>query len=374
MHTQTTLVRAETPQAVLRALFRYPQVWPTILAAAGVAPYEVALWARQDGAAELEKAAGWLAVGQHPGHYKPLLEVAGSHLRAGELPEALTIFRWAYHIWQTTPPHAPQYYADGVKLLGQWGECLLRLEHPEAAQTCWAQALPYIHDAETLRRLARLVERLDAQRAYPRLLEQALHHATPGAGELWERWQRMAQPGVTAETPPLPAPAVAADAPGVGLFADVANLELVCGEQYGYGYGLDYGQLARAAAAHGPLQVQQAFTPDIPETRGVRDHLTTAGFAVDLVRPKRSQGRITANADAALAAHAVRWAGAARMGRIEVWSGDGDFLCVREVIAEAYPAVTVAFRRFEQGTAASIRALPEWQPIPTHCVVPRAIV
>ncbi|MBN2001734.1 MAG: NYN domain-containing protein [Anaerolineae bacterium] len=374
MQMQTTLVRADTPHAILRALLRHPRVLPAILAEAGVAPHEIALWARQDGAMDLEKAAGWLAVGQQPGRYKPLLEVAGSHLRAGELTEALAIFRWAYQIWQTTPAYGPQYYADGVKLLTQWGECLLRLDQPHAARRYWLQALNFVRDAETMRRLSRQVERLDAYHAYPFILEHALHRALPGAPELWERWQRVLTAESSAADPrALPLDA-RNDAPGVGVFADIANLDLVCGEQYGYGYCLDYKRLARSSAAYGPLQVRQAFTPDIPETRFLREFLTAAGFAVNLLRPKRSHGRITANADVALAAHAVRWAGAAQIGRIEIWSGDGDFLCVREVIAEAYPTITIAFRSFENGTASGIRALTEWEPIPHDCVVRRECI
>jgi hypothetical protein len=52
------------------------------------------------------------------------------------------------------------------------------------------------------------------------------------------------------------------------------------------------------------------------------------------------------------------------VGRIELWTGDGDFLRVREAITQAWPEVDVAFRSFEAGTAPGIRLLGEdWEPI-----------
>jgi hypothetical protein len=104
--------------------------------------------------------------------------------------------------------------------------------------------------------------------------------------------------------------------------------------------------------------------PDLPDTLPVREHLAAASFTVYLHSPKRSHGRITANADAVMAAWAVRWAGSGEVGRVELWTGDGDFLAVRDVIRQGWPAVTVAFRSFPVGTAANIQRLGEdWAPI-----------
>jgi hypothetical protein len=146
--------------------------------------------------------------------------------------------------------------------------------------------------------------------------------------------------------------------------ADVANLDLVCADQFGYGRRLEYGRLLRAAGRYGSVPVKIAFVPDMPETLAIREHLARVGFEIDLKRPKRSHGRLEANADTAMAAAAVRWATDAEVGRVELWTGDGDFLKVREVVGHARPEVTVAFRSFEVGTAAGIRRLgADWSPI-----------
>lgn len=153
--------------------------------------------------------------------------------------------------------------------------------------------------------------------------------------------------------------------------ADVANLDMVCRDQYGFGRRLDYGQLLRVAERLGPIRAKIAFVPDIPETLAVRQHLAQVGFEMDLKRPKRSNGRLVANADTAMAAAAVRWASDALTGRVELWTGDGDFLKVREVVAQTWPEVGVAFRSFEVGTAADIRRLGEdWIPIGSEYLQP----
>ena len=54
---------------------------------------------------------------------------------------------------------------------------------------------------------------------------------------------------------------------------------------------------------------------------------------------------------------AVRWASDPAVGRVELWTGDGDFVKVREVVAAAWPKVAVTFRSFEAGTAWAIRRL-----------------
>jgi hypothetical protein len=146
--------------------------------------------------------------------------------------------------------------------------------------------------------------------------------------------------------------------------ADVANLDMVCHDQYGFGRQLDYGRLLARARKHGLVQAQIAFVPDIPETRAVRRELIQAGFEIDLKRPKRSRGRLVANADTAMSAAAVRWASEPTVGRVELWTGDGDFVKVREVVAAAWPEVTVTFRSFAAGTAGAIRRLGrDWMSI-----------
>ena len=360
----------DVPQALIHALFRYPEALQLVLDEAGLAPHEVAMWARQVGSApEIEKLAGWLSVGWKSGHYKPLLEVASSHLRAGELLDALPVFRWAYRSWRAVPDASPKFRYDGVKLLALWGECLHRLNQPEEARKRWLWSLVLIQDADTLTRLARTIERTGAKDEYQAVLKEALQRGLPGAGALWQRWQRMATAGVP-EVLEAPASATAEpgtpppDAPGVAVMADVANLDMGCGDQYGFGRRLDYGRLLQAAEQRGRVQVKLAFVPDIPDTLAVREHLEQAGFELDLKRPKRSHGRIVANADTAMASFAVRWASDPQIGRVELWTGDGDFLKAREAINQAWPDVAVAFRSFEGGTATGIRRLGDaWSPI-----------
>lgn len=363
----------DVPQALIHALFRRPRVLQFVLDDAGLAPHEVAMWARQvGGAPEIEKLAGWLSVGRQLGRYKPLLEVAGSHLRAGDLLEALPVFRWAYHAWRAAPTDSRKYRDDGVKLLALWGECLYQLNLPHEAQRRWLRSLTLIQDAEMLARLVRTIERTGATREYHAVLEQALQLDSPGAVELWQRWQRIMHTPV--ETPPVaiePGDRQPPGSPGVAVMADVANLDLACGDQYGFGRRLDYGQLLQAAERHGPVQVRLAFVPDLPDTLAVRQHLERAGFQVDLKRPKRSHGRIVANADTAMAAFAVRWASDPQIGRVELWTGDGDFLKVREAINQAWADVEVAFRSFEVGTAAAIQRLEHaWDPIAPQYLQP----
>ncbi len=356
----------EVPQALIQALFRYPVALQTALDAAGVAPHELAMWARRVGdAPEIEKLAGWLSVGQQPGYYKPILEVAAGHLRAGELLEALPVFRWAFYAWQAAPADAPGRRADGLKLLAQWGECLYRLGQPAGAQDKWLRALPLITDAEALTRLVRVIERTGAGAQYAAVLTAARDRALPGAEALWQRWQRLtATPPWTEPEAPAPAGAPPADAPGSAVLADVANLELVCGDQFGYGRRLDYGRLLAVAERQGPVRAKVAFVPDLPDTLPVRDHLAQVGFTVELQRPKRSHGRIAANVDALMGAAAARWATAPGIGRVELWTGDGDFLPVRTLIRQTWPHVTVAFRSFQAGTAAEIQRLAgDWLPI-----------
>ena len=355
----------EVPQALIQALFRYPVALQTALDAAGVAPHELAMWARRAGdAPEIEKLAGWLSVGQQPGHYKPILEVAAGHLRAGELLEALPVFRWAYYAWQGAPTSAPGRRADGVKLLARWGECLYRLGQAAGAQDKWLRALPLISDEEALTRLARVIERTGAGTEYEAVLTAARGLALPGADALWQRYQRLTATPPWQEDPEPALTAAPPDAPGVAVLADVANLELVCGDQFGYGRRLDYGRLLAAAGQAGPVRVKVAFVPDLPDTLPVRAHLAEAGFDLELQRPKRSHGRIAANADAVLGAAAARWASAPEIGRVELWTGDGDFVKVRDLIRQAWPRVTVAFRSFLAGTAAEIQRLEsDWQPI-----------
>ena len=365
--------RRDVPQALIHALFRHPRTLQWLLDDAGLAPHEVAMWARQVGAApEIEKLAGWLSVGRQLGRYKPLLEVAGSHLRAGDLLEALPVFRWAYHAWRAAAADDRKYRDDGVKLLASWGECLYQLNLPHEAQRRWLRSLTLIQDAEMLARLVRTIERTGATREYHAVLEQALQLDSPGAVELWQRWQRITETPV--ETPPVAAEPEDGQPPGspaVAVMADVANLDLACGDQYGFGRQWDYGQLLQAAEHHGPVQVKLAFVPDLPDTLAVRHHLEQAGFQLDLKRPKRSHGRIVANADTAMAAYAVRWASDPHIGRVELWTGDGDFLKVREAINQAWADVQVAFRSFEVGTAAAIQRLEDaWDPIPPQYLQP----
>lgn len=364
----------DVPQALIYALFRHPQTLQLVLDDAGLAPHEVAMWARQVGAVpEIEKLAGWLSVGQELGHYKPLLEVAGSHLRAGDLLEALPVFRWAYHIWRAAPDGHRKHRYDGAKLLASWGECLYRLNLPNEAQKRWLRALTLVQDTETLTRLARTIERAGAAREYQALLREALQRDLPGAVALWQRWQRINETGRHEDERHVTCSGggVREMAAGVAVMADVANLDMVCSDQYGFGRRLDYGRLLRAAGRHGPVQVRLAFVPDIPETLTVRQHLAQVGFQIDLKRPKRSHGRMVANADTAMASFAVRWASEPQIGRVELWTGDGDFLKVREAINQVWSDVAVAFRSFETGTAAGIQRLGDaWEPIGPQCLQP----
>lgn len=363
----TEAFAVDVPEVLIHALFRQPQALELVLADAGLPPHAVAMWARQTGVgAEIEQQAGWLSVAQQPGRYKPLLEVAGSHWRAGETLEALPIFRWAYQAWQQTPAQGGKYYSDGIKLLAQWGACLYQLEHMDAARQCWLRALNLIQDEEALGRLAQTIERVGAREDYGVMVEQAVDAGLPGAQRLWQRWLRLqeADEAATDDDEALPAPAPAPDAPGVAVLVDVANLDMVCRDQYGFERRVDYQRLLQAAAQYGPVQVKLAFVPDIPDTLAVQEQLAASGFTVDLLRPKRSHGRIVANADTAMAAYATRWASDPGIGRLELWTGDGDFLRAREAVKEAWPEVTVAFRSFTTGTAARIQALGEdWLPI-----------
>jgi len=355
-------------------MFRQPWALQSALQEADLAPHELAMWARQQGTLpEVEKLAGWLSVGQHPGYYKPLLEVAASHLRAGELVEALPVFRWAYQAWQAAPNAAPGHRYDGAKLLALWGDCFYRLQQPDEAQRRWMWALAVVPNAEMLNRLARTIEKAGAAQACQAVLAEAHRRGLPGAQALWRRWQRLVQteqPDLSIQTDPAPVLA-SPDGSGVAVMADVANLDLVCGEQFGYNRRLDYGRLLKATAGCGPVRVKMAFVPDIPETLEVREHLQEAGFEIDLKQPKRSRGRIVANADTAMASWAVRWASDPQIGRIELWTGDGDFVKVREVVDQAWPQVQVAFRSFELGTAAAIQSLgADWDPIGTPYLHP----
>ena len=375
---------ARVPQALIRALFRHPQTLQAALADARLAPRDLAMWARQTGAApDIEKLAGWLSVGQQLGRYKPLLEAAASHLRAGDLFDALPVFRWAYQSWQSSGPSGDGlgYRYDGAKLLALWGECLYRLDEPDQARERWLWCLAVTPDAETLTRLARTMERVGAVAESERVLAEAARRRMPGAEDLLHRCRHLAVASDPVSTSKRYDPAVDGGNPRpridilstakdgdpkspVAVMADVANLDLVCGDQYGLDRRLDYGRLLQAAGNHGPVQACIAFVPDIPETLAVRQHLAGAGFDVELKRPKRSHGRIAADADAAIAASAVRWAGSGQVGRLELWTGDGDLLAVRQVVGQAWPAVTVAFRSFEVGTAGDIRRLgADWAPI-----------
>jgi hypothetical protein len=374
------------PQAVMQALVRHPQALSQILDEAGVAPHEVALWARQAGIeGDIEQRAGWLSVGKRPGAYKPLLELAGSHLRGQALVEALPLFRWAFLAWRDADPGSARYYADGAKLLAQWGACLYRLGQGGEARRRWLEALNAIRTEEDLGRLLRMIEACEATRDYDIIIEQALRRNLPGAGGLWRRWQRLqdgtvdahaeSRDSITPEGVPdshvighdeatTDAAATGGVATGIAVMADVANLDMVCRDQYGYQQRLDYGRLLAASARRGPVRAKIAFVPDIPETRETQAHLEEAGFTVDLLTPKRSHGRLAANADTAMAAYAVRWASSDEVGRLELWTGDGDFLRVRDAVQQAWPEVVVAFRSFEVGTAAAIKALGSaWEPI-----------
>jgi hypothetical protein len=222
------------------------------------------------------------------------------------------------------------------------------------------------------------MEQLGAVDACRAVLDEARRLKLDGAEALWQRRQQADRRGGASDEqsrivlPPgdagtagamtsgaMTSPLQAGDEMGVAVMADVANLDLLCGEQYGYHRQLDYGRLAQDAAQHGPLRAKVAFVPDIPETQAVRAHLAKTGFEIDLKRPKRSHGRFVANADTAMAATAVRWAAQGQVHRLELWTGDGDFCKVREVVREAWPEVHVVFRSLDAGTAVAIRRLGE---------------
>jgi len=366
----------DVPSLLIRALFRHPESLQTILRDAGLAPHDLARWARQIGASpDIEKLAGWLGVGQQPGHYKPLLEVACSHLRAGDWHEALPVFRWAYREWLSAPQRTPIYYADGTRLLARWGECLHRLGHFREAQAKWLLALDSVLDESALSRVLRVIAGVSDEHARQLVLAKALRHGLPGAKAALE--QRQPHADVLCElSARQPAATDAQDetgenreATGIAVMADVANLDMACRDQYGPGSRPAYDRLLREAEQCGPVHVKLAFVPDVPATLISRHRLAQVGFVVDLKRPKRSHGRLVANADTAMAAAAVRWASDARIGRVELWTGDGDFIKVREVIGDAWPGVAVAFRSFEIGTATAIRRLgQDWHPVGAHCL------
>lgn len=387
------------PGSLIRALLHsQPEALEAALDEAGLEASDLAAWARQAGAGrEVEKLAGWLSVGHQPDDYAALIDVAAGHLRAGELLEAVPVFRWAYQVWRAASVAGPAHRYDGTKLLALWGECLYRLGQPADARERWQWALALVPDGETLSRLARTVARAGAMVQYEELVAEACRRSLPGAGALpalatsSRSWRHSPSStgqmgsdigdGPKAALPlpvpvepeagpqpllPRPQPPATGGAHGksVAVMADVANLDMVCRDQYGPGWRLDYGRLLRAAAQHGPLGTRIAFVPDLYETRAVRQHLAEVGFDLDLKRPKRWHGRIVANADTAMAASAVRWAGSGQVGRLELWTGDGDFCKVREVIGQAWPEVTVAFRSFEAGTSGDIRRLGEdWSAI-----------
>lgn len=369
------LSTTDVPQVLIHTLFRHPELVPVVLDDAGLPPHEIAMWARQTGnAPEIEKLAGWLSVAQALDYYKPLLEVAATHLRAGDYIEALPVFRWAYQRWQRRA-HSPKDAADGVKLLALWGECLYQLGDTTTAQRCWKRALDNVQGPAALERLMRTIERLEANVAYTAILNEATRRHLAGATRLWARWERLqANPSdaeAAAPQPPVPAPtststpeAKAAAQMGIAVLADVANLDMVCREQFGYSSRLDYQHLLQRTAQWGTVRVKQAFVPDIPATLATRADLADAGFEIDLLKPKRSHGRMVANADTAMAAYAVRWAADPQVARLELWTGDGDFLRAREAVHALCPDVAVTFRSFEAGTAAGIRLLADaWQPI-----------
>lgn len=359
----------DVPQALIRALFRQPSALETVLGEADLTPRDVAMWARRLGAGpDIEKLAGWLAVGQQPGAYRPLLEVAASHLRAGEPHAALPVFRWAYHAWRSAPDDGRRH-EHGLKLLARWGQCLYQLERRDEARDKWLWALQLVSDEQGLRRLVRVMEEAGAAEVSQSVLTEARWRRLPGAEALARHRQRLAELTVAAPRSASEAAPAAAVRGDVAVVADVANLDMVCGEQYGFHRRLDYGRLLGVARQAGHLRVRLAFVPDIPETLAVRQHLADVGFEVDLQRPKRTNGRVSANADAAIAAAAVRWASEPDMARVELWTGDGDFLKVRDVIRQAWPSVAVVFRGFEAGTAAAIQRLEsDWEPIDVECL------
>ena len=362
----------DVPRILISTLFRHPEALREVLGDAALPPHILAIWARQTGgASEVEKLAGWLAVGERQGHYKPLLEVAASHLRAGDTMEALPVFRWAYHTWRTSTPPRAAHRRDGLKLLALWGECLFRLGEHREAERRWLPALSLVAGEDDMVYLARVIERTGSTEEYRTVIEAAVRQRLPGAGSQDRRRERIMTATLDAEarSPLMEQEGRPGRGPGIAVLADVANLDMVCRDQYGQDRRPDYGHLLQLARSAGTVRVKSAYVPDLPETLAVRQHLAAEGFAVDLLQPKRQRGRWVANADTAMASFAVRWASDPLIGCIEMWTGDGDFLRTRDAIREAWPQVRVVFRSFEHGTAAGIRQLAEdWQPVTAQCL------
>ena len=285
--------------------------------------------------------------------YRSILEAAVGRLRDDEAGPALLLLQQAYQLWQATAAAGPRYDYDGTKIMALGGECLYRLGRPAEAQARWLDALKLAPDAATLDRLVRTMHRCGAVQESAAVLAAARCR-----GPVASTTQTHLAP-----EPPHASLSLPIKAPGVAVLADVANLDMVCRDQYGWGQRPDYRHLLGLAERYGPLRARIAFVPDMPETRAVRRHLLAAGFELDLKQPKRSHGRLVADTDAAMAAAAVRWAGEDDVQRVELWTGDGDFLRVREIVHQARPRVVVAFRSFTAGTAMGIRRLPEWSPI-----------
>ena len=311
--------------------------------------------------------------------FGPHMELAVSHLRAGEDELAAPAFHRAYQAWRALPRQHKQRY-DGAQLLSLWGQCLFRLGHVAPAQQCWIEALTLVPDDATLRLLLRTVLQCAGPETCQTILREARERLVPGAAQLWHQYlcdEAKPEPlrgshavpqEQAAQVRSVPAPT---EQSALAIMADVANLDLSCSDQYGPGHRPDYGRLLHWANRHGPLRACMAFVPNIPQTLAVRDHLHKAGFEVDSLRPKRSHGRLSANADTAMASYAVRWASDPQVGRLELWTGDGDFLRVREAVQNAWPNVHVVFRSFDVGTALGIRQLGRsWQPIGWQFVEP----
>lgn len=310
------------------------------------------------------------------GDYRPLLELATNLLRRGEFSAALPLLCRAHHALRTITDGPPSPSYDGSKILALWGECLYRLGQSAQALQRWLEALDLVPDGDTFARLTRTIERAGAVHEYGIVLKEGCTRGVPGALALWQRWQgqtiTLTQDGADPKgLPAFPRSGPFPAHPGVAVMADVANLDLSCGEQYGWEVCLDYGRLLREAGRHGVLRARVAFVPNLVETLAVRQRLLQAGFTLDLKQPKMSHGRLTANADTAMAAAAVRWASDAHIGRVELWTGDGDFIKVREVIQESWPHVSVVFRSLAQGTAAAIRHLAaDWMAIGPEYLLP----
>lgn len=375
---QSPIVTRQEPDPVsrtlARALLRHPQVLQAVLEEDGLSPSDLALWGRKMGAGtELETLAHRLAALRRA-PYRPLLERAVGFLRDGNPRKACPAFQKAHRLWQAAVDgDDPMGCYDGCKLLALWGECLYQLGQTIEARLRWLWALALAPDDDTRLRIARTIEKVGLAEDRAALLNEVRRHALEGAELLEHRWLKLDGNSTSLLPYPLPAPPTEARGQIVAVMADVSNLDLVCVDQYGRGRRLDYGRLLGQAETYGPVQIKSAFVPDMRETLAVRRHLLQVGFALDLKQPKLSHGRIAANADTAMAAAAVRWASDARVGRVELWTGDGDFLKVREVVNQAWPQVVVAFRSFAAGTAAGIRQLGEdWAPIGPQFLQERA--